>query len=75
MALREKERYGEKWNQPWAYETTYNSILVELPRILKKHLVIIDQFLYPTWVEFINSFCRYGKLNAYLITQASVPIR
>ena len=61
MALREKERYGEKWNQPWAYESTYNAILSEMPRILKKHLVTVDQFLYPTYTSFVNDFCRYGK--------------
>eukprot|EP00111_Clytia_hemisphaerica_P002942 TCONS_00008338-protein len=62
MALREREKYGEKWSQPWCYESTYNAILIELPHILEKELVIIDEFLFPKSSNFLKIFCRNGGI-------------
>lgn len=62
MAVREKEKYGNEWSQPWAYESAYNSILLEMPRILKKTLVTVDAFLYPTQMEYLNALCRHGEI-------------
>ena len=61
MAMREKEKYGDEWSQPWAHESVYNSILLEMPRILKNNLVTVDAFLYPTQMEYLNDFCRHGN--------------
>lgn len=65
MAVREKERYGNEWSQPWAHESAYNSILLEMPRILKKTLVTVDAFLYPTRMDYLNALCRHGEIYLF----------
>ncbi|XP_057308463.1 IQ domain-containing protein H-like isoform X1 [Hydractinia symbiolongicarpus] len=61
-ALKEEERYGEKWNKKWAYESVYNTILLEIPEILMNYATPDNKIVYPTWGEFLTHFLAQGGI-------------
>lgn len=61
-ALKESERYGEKWKELWAHESIYNLILKELPFILERYATPVDQSVFGNWQEFMLSFLGEGGI-------------
>lgn len=59
-ALREAERYGNKWSQRWANEPTYLLVLKEIGAILLTSSTVVDECLYPSFELFLQDFLRHG---------------
>lgn len=63
-ALKESQRYGEKWNKKWAQEQALHRIAAELPKILEDHTVIVNKRVYPDWTSFFQVFKQGGVIEA-----------
>ncbi|XP_074650955.1 IQ domain-containing protein H-like isoform X2 [Tubulanus polymorphus] len=61
-AVKESQRYGEKWSKKWAQEPAYMRILAEIPDILDKFAVPADKDIFPTWEKFIEAFLSQGGI-------------
>lgn len=65
-ALKECQRYGEKWSKRWAHEPTLIRILAEVPEIMAHHAFPVNGELYPTWDRFLQDFLKRGKLVTHI---------
>lgn len=59
-ALREEQRYGEKWSKKWAQEAAYIKIHAEIPDILYHYAQPFNTKLFPTWENFLRAFLAQG---------------
>ncbi|EDO37640.1 predicted protein, partial [Nematostella vectensis] len=59
-ALKECQRYGEKWAKKWAHEPTLIKVSAEIPDILSRHAHPVNSELYPTWEGFLHDFLKRG---------------
>lgn len=59
-ALKERERYGEKWVKKWAQENAYLRLLDEVPDLLAKHARPSNKEVFPTWNDFLETFLAMG---------------
>lgn len=60
-ALKEYQRYGEKWSKKWAHEPTLIRVSAEVPEIMAHHAIPVNSELYPTWDKFLQDFLKRGK--------------
>lgn len=60
-ALKECNRYGEKWSKKWAHEPTLIKVSAEIADILIQHATPVKKSLYPTWDRFLQDFLKRGK--------------
>lgn len=61
-ALKECQRYGDKWSQRWAHEPTLVRISAEVPTIIAQHATPVNKELYPTWSIFVQYFLKRGGI-------------
>lgn len=61
-AVKECERYGDKWGKKWAHEPTLHKIAAEIPTILAQHGTPVSQREYPTWEKFLEAFLQRGGI-------------
>lgn len=59
-AVKECQRYGEKWNKKWAHEPTLIRVSAEIPEIMAHHATPVSHDLYPTWDKFLQDFLKRG---------------
>ena len=59
-ALKEAQRYGEKWSKKWAQEAAYIKIHAELPAVLVQHAVTVNSHVYNSWQKYLNTFLSQG---------------
>lgn len=59
-AVKECQRYGEKWNKKWAHEPTLIRVSAEIPEIMAHHATPVNNELYPTWEKFLQDFLKRG---------------
>ena len=59
-ALKECQRYGEKWSKKWAHEPTLIKVTAEIPGILARHGSTASKEAYPTWEKFLEAFLQRG---------------
>ncbi|PFX15030.1 IQ domain-containing protein H [Stylophora pistillata] len=59
-AVKECQRYGEKWNKKWAHEPTLIRVSAEIPEIIAHHATPVSSDLYPTWDKFLQDFLKRG---------------
>ncbi|XP_065912018.1 IQ domain-containing protein H-like isoform X2 [Dysidea avara] len=65
-ALKERDRFGEKWNKRWAQEYTIQRVISELPDILSSETRFSDPNLYTDWDSFLDAFLfKGGVIEAY----------
>ena len=62
-ALKECQRYGEKWSKKWAHEPTFIRVSAEIPEILAHHAIPVNRELYPTWDKFLEDFLKRGQFQ------------
>jgi len=60
-AVKECQRYGEKWNKKWAHEPTLIRVSAEVPEIMAHHATPVNSELYPTWDRFLQDFLKRGQ--------------
>jgi len=61
-ALKEAERYGDKWVNRWAHEPTFQAIFREIGHIIEMYATLSDNCIYSDWKEFLEKFLQYGGL-------------
>jgi len=61
-ALKERDRFGEKWNKRWAQEYTIQRVISELPDILSSETHFSDPNLYIDWESFLDAFFFKGTV-------------
>lgn len=59
-AVKECQRYGEKWSKKWAHEPTLIRVSAEIPEIMAHHATPVNTELYPTWDKFLQDFLKRG---------------
>ena len=59
-AVKECQRYGEKWIKKWAHEPTLIRVSAEVPEIIAHHATPVNSDLYPTWDRFLQDFLKRG---------------
>lgn len=59
-AVKECQRYGEKWTKKWAHEPTLIRVSAEIPEIMAHHATPVNSELYPTWDKFLQDFLKRG---------------
>ncbi|KAK3732917.1 hypothetical protein QZH41_012675, partial [Actinostola sp. cb2023] len=59
-ALKECNRYGEKWSKKWAHEPTLIKVSAEIAEILISHAQPVKKVLYPSWDLFLQDFLKRG---------------
>ena len=59
-AVKECQRYGEKWTKKWAHEPTLIRVSAEIPEIMAHHATPVNSDLYPTWDRFLQDFLKRG---------------
>ncbi|XP_065836178.1 IQ domain-containing protein H-like [Oscarella lobularis] len=72
-AVKESQRYGEKWTKKWAQEAANGRIAAELPSILRNHVVILNKRAYPTWEKFLAAFVRGDECRGGGVIEAAPP--
>lgn len=61
-ALRECQRYGDKWSKTWAHEPTLIRVSAEIPEIIAQCATPVNNELYPTWNSFLQDFLKRGGI-------------
>ncbi|CAL1540597.1 unnamed protein product [Lymnaea stagnalis] len=61
-ALKEEQRYGEKWSKKWAQEAAYIKIHAEIPDILTSYAQPFNTKAYSTWEQFLRAFLSQGGI-------------
>lgn len=59
-AVKECQRYGEKWTKKWAHEPTLIRVSAEIPEIMAHHATPVNSDLYPSWDRFLQDFLKRG---------------
>eukprot|EP00116_Pleurobrachia_bachei_P001193 sb/3461455/ len=59
-ALKQAERYGNKWGKRWAQEPTIIKIYSELPEIIYNNLKVVNKTLFPSIDKFLVAFTKSG---------------
>ena len=71
-AVKECQRYGEKWNKKWAHEPTLIRVSAEVPEIMAHHATPVNSELYPTWDKFLQDFLKRGQ---WIFQSGYVPLK
>lgn len=71
-AVKECQRYGEKWNKKWAHEPTLIRVSAEVPEIMAHHATPVNSELYPTWDRFLQDFLKRGQ---WIVQLGEVPFK
>lgn len=72
-AVKECQRYGEKWNKKWAHEPTLIRVSAEIPEIMAHHATPVNSELYPTWDKFLQDFLKRGNEWFYTLEKLFSP--
>ncbi|XP_041366539.1 IQ domain-containing protein H-like isoform X2 [Gigantopelta aegis] len=59
-ALKESQRYGEKWSKKWAQESAYIKIHAEIGDVLQYFAEPVNKNVFPTWEKFLAAFLGQG---------------
>lgn len=66
-ALKERDRFGEKWSKRWAQEYTLQRVIAELPSLLSSEMQFSDPSLFNDWESFLDAFFLKGTNKTPII--------